>query len=183
MLYSRTLLFIYSIYESLTSANPKLPLHPSPKPLPWQQAVCSLCLYVSGFIDRLINTSLNKNTSAGHNTWHIFEAQTALSGVKRHSVNSGGMKVWMTEWAFHCCGEDSFQWDGLQNSQRRDFPGGAAVKNPPAHAGDTVQALVREDPTCRGATKPMRHNYWACALEPASHNCEPVHHNYWSSCT
>ena len=22
-----------------------------------------------------------------------------------------------------------------------------------------VQSLVREDPTCRGATKPMRHNY------------------------
>ena len=27
--------------------------------------------------------------------------------------------------------------------------------------GTQVQALVREDPTCRGATKPMRHNYWA----------------------
>ena len=36
-----------------------------------------------------------------------------------------------------------------------------------------VRALVWEDPTCRGATKPMRHNYWACALEPTSHN-------YWS---
>ena len=31
--------------------------------------------------------------------------------------------------------------------------------------GTWVQALVREDPTCRGATKPVRHNYWACALE------------------
>ena len=39
--------------------------------------------------------------------------------------------------------------------------------------GTWVQALVREDPTCRRATKPMRHNYWACALEPASHN-------YWA---
>ena len=39
--------------------------------------------------------------------------------------------------------------------------------------GTWVRALVREDPTCRRATKPMRHNYWACALEPASHN-------YWS---
>ena len=39
-----------------------------------------------------------------------------------------------------------------------DFPGGAVVKNPPANAG-LVQALVRKDPTCRGATKPMRHNY------------------------
>ena len=34
--------------------------------------------------------------------------------------------------------------------------------------GTRVQALVREDPTCHGATKPVRHNYWACALEPAS---------------
>ena len=37
--------------------------------------------------------------------------------------------------------------------------------------GTRVWALVREDPTCHGATKPV-HNYWACALEPAS--C-----NYW----
>ena len=29
--------------------------------------------------------------------------------------------------------------------------------------GKQVQALVREDPTCRRATKPVRHNYWACA--------------------
>ena len=29
-----------------------------------------------------------------------------------------------------------------------------------------VWSLVWEDPTCRKATKPMRHNYWACALEP-----------------
>ena len=41
--------------------------------------------------------------------------------------------------------------------------------------GTRVQALVREDPTCRGANKNMRHNYWACALEPACHS-------YWA-CT
>ena len=39
--------------------------------------------------------------------------------------------------------------------------------------GTRVRALVWEDPTCRGATKPVRHNYWAWALEPASHN-------YWA---
>ena len=39
--------------------------------------------------------------------------------------------------------------------------------------GAWVQALVWEDPTCRRATKPMRHNYWACAPEPASHS-------YWA---
>ena len=36
--------------------------------------------------------------------------------------------------------------------------------------GTGVRALVQEDPTHRRATKPVRHNYWACALEPASHN-------------
>ena len=39
--------------------------------------------------------------------------------------------------------------------------------------GTRVWALVQEDPTCRGAAKPMRHNDWACALEPVSHN-------YWA---
>ena len=28
--------------------------------------------------------------------------------------------------------------------------------------GAQIWSLVREDPTCRGATKPVRHNYWAC---------------------
>ena len=39
--------------------------------------------------------------------------------------------------------------------------------------GTWVWALVREDPTGRGANKPVCHNYWACALEPACHN-------YWA---
>ena len=39
--------------------------------------------------------------------------------------------------------------------------------------GTQVWALVREDPTCHGATKPVRHNYQACALEPTSHNYWP----------
>ena len=36
-----------------------------------------------------------------------------------------------------------------------------------------VRALVQEDPTCHGATKPMYHNYWARALESPSRN-------YWA---
>ena len=42
--------------------------------------------------------------------------------------------------------------------------------------GTRVRALIWEDPTCRGATKPVHHNYWACTLEPTNHNywaCEP----------
>ena len=51
--------------------------------------------------------------------------------------------------------------------------------------GTRVRALVWEDPTCRGATKPVRHNYRACALEPVHHNywacaLEPPSHNYWA---
>ena len=54
-----------------------------------------------------------------------------------------------------------------------DFPGDAVGKNPPANAGDMGWSLAQEDPTCRRATKPMHHNYWACTLEPVSHN-------YWA---
>ena len=50
------------------------------------------------------------------------------------------------------------------------FPGGAVGENLPANAGARVRGLGREDPTCHGATKPMHHNYWACALEPTSHS-------------
>ena len=39
--------------------------------------------------------------------------------------------------------------------------------------GTRVWALVWEDPTCRGAPKPVHHNYWACALEPGRRN-------YWA---
>ena len=52
--------------------------------------------------------------------------------------------------------------------------------------GTRVRSLVQEDPTRRGATKPMCHNYWACVLEPASHNywspcaLEPARLNYWA---
>ena len=42
----------------------------------------------------------------------------------------------------------------------------------PMH-GTRVRALVQEDPTCCGATKPLCLNYWACALELANRN-------YWA---
>ena len=39
--------------------------------------------------------------------------------------------------------------------------------------GTRVRALVREDSTCHGATKPERHNYWTCTLEPRATATEP----------
>ena len=68
--------------------------------------------------------------------------------------------------------------------------------------GTRVSALTQEDPTCHGATKPVCHNHWACALEPGSCNywahvpqllshvpqllsprttaTEPTYHSYWA---
>ena len=57
--------------------------------------------------------------------------------------------------------------------------------------GTQVRALVREDPTCRGATNPVCHNYWAhvlqllkpARLKPMLHNKrshrneKPTHHD------
>ena len=44
-----------------------------------------------------------------------------------------------------------------------------------------VWPLIWENSTCHRATKPMCHNYWACALEPRSHMSphalEPVVHS------
>ena len=39
--------------------------------------------------------------------------------------------------------------------------------------GTPVRALVQEHLACRRAAKAMHHNYWACTLEPTSHN-------YWA---
>ena len=42
--------------------------------------------------------------------------------------------------------------------------------------GSWVRSLVWKDSICRGATKPMHHNFWACTLEPLLCN-ERSHHN------
>jgi len=50
------------------------------------------------------------------------------------------------------------------------FSDSLVVKNLPADAEDMGSI---SDPTRWGATKPVRHNYWACALEPGDRN-------YWA---
>ena len=75
----------------------------------------------------------------------------------------------------------------IQRDTCRGFPGGAVVKICLPMQGTQVRALVWEDPMCRGATKPVHHNYWACALEPVLYSqratttepvcLEPVLHN------
>ena len=54
------------------------------------------------------------------------------------------------------------------------------MKNPPALQETRVPSLVWEDPTGRGATKPMCYNHGACVLESGSCNfgsCSRVLHS------
>ena len=56
--------------------------------------------------------------------------------------------------------------------QEQGFPNlGPVVKNLPCNARETGSILVREDPMGLEATKSVRHNYWASALELTSQNC------------
>ena len=50
------------------------------------------------------------------------------------------------------------------------FPGGSALRNLSANAGDTGSVLDPEDPMCHRAARPIHHNYSACALEPGRYN-------------
>ena len=45
-----------------------------------------------------------------------------------------------------------------KKKKKQGFPGGAVVESL-LMQGTRVRALVWEDPTCRGATGPMSHNY------------------------
>ena len=56
------------------------------------------------------------------------------------------------------------------------FPSGSVLKKKKIHLPmqeTGVRFLIWEEPTRHGATKLMSHNYWACTLEPRSHN-------YWT---
>ena len=67
-----------------------------------------------------------------------------------HGINILKGKVWNETHSF------------LKNKSRASLvPQWLRVRLPVR--GTRVRALVWEDSTCRGATKPVRHNYWACA--------------------
>lgn len=87
----------------------------------------------------------------------------------------------------------SFFWNNVsnsieteQNKTKRGFLDGSVVKNLPANVGNRASIPGQEDPTIRGATKPVRNNKrWACALEPRIHNkgnasIEKAVHKNWT---
>ena len=143
--------------------NPNLSIHLTPSFLPWCPYVCSLrlCLYFclanrficTIFLGSTYGTFNNKGRTAPLKKvlkffklllLFYFTSDTHLLLKKKDNKN-GWRASLVAQWL------------------RARLP----------MQGTWVRALVREDPTCRGATKPMCHNYWACALEPACHN-------YWA---
>ena len=59
----------------------------------------------------------------------------------------------------------------MSRTRASGFPGGLVIKNRLAMWGKPVRFLVWEDPTSRGATRPLGYNYWAFTLEPTYSNC------------
>ena len=54
------------------------------------------------------------------------------------------------------------------------FSGGQWLGIRLAIQGTLVESLVREDPTCHGATKTVHHNICACAQSPQATATEPM---------
>ena len=61
----------------------------------------------------------------------------------------------------------------IENNSHGDIPGGPMAKNPPSNARDMGLIPGWGRFTCLRATKPLYHNYWACAQELGSPN-------YWA---
>ena len=63
----------------------------------------------------------------------------------------------------------NWEWDGKTSLKLMTAQTSPVVQLLRIHLlmqGTQVRSLAGEDPTCLRATKPMRHNYPACALGP-----------------
>ena len=73
------------------------------------------------------------------------------------------------KWTTQLCPQvEETKKDFIERGNQGAFPGGPVVRFHLAVQGTRVQALVWEDPTCHGATNPVRHNCWAHVLNPAN---------------
>ena len=150
----------------------------------------SSCLWVS--VSSLVDsTSLIGPLNGQWN--HTYKAFRVIPGTKQELKNVHSY-YYNSNFNPSLYPTFSLQMEEFKISER-GFPGGAVVKNCLPMEGTWVWDMVWEEPTCRGATKPVRHNYWACALEPVSHNywarepqllkpvcLEPMLHNRRSHC-
>jgi len=97
----------------------------------------------------------------GQTAWLFFWFSLSLfwnnSGKSFNHMEQECNTSWTLIW-----NSTKVQWGS--KSKVEGFPSGSVVRNLPARAWDT--GSIREDPTCHTVTEPVRHNYWACALEP-----------------
>ena len=127
-------------------------------------------------VDLLINCLLNKTSEQ--------KGRDYLSSKwYRNSVycNSWGISISWTV-GFDLFERHSLRWVGLNsiNGYRYKPSLGASLVAQWLRIclpmqGTRVRALVWADPTCRGATGPVSHNYWACA----SGACAPQQERLW----
>ena len=71
--------------------------------------------------------------------------------------------------------DSSSQKSTLNKEQCRAFLVARWSRIPPPMQETQVWFLVWEDPTCSRVTKPVCHNYWACAPESRSRSCWSSH--------
>ena len=114
----------------------------------WCQCICNI-----------YNSNLDKTSVIKSKFWVRVKAKHS-EGRMLHSgldLNPGSSLTSVSSWATYLtslsCQENRLGASLVAQWLRVCLP----------MKGTRVQALVWEDPTCRGATKPVSHNYWACA--------------------
>ena len=98
---------------------------------------------------------------------HLFLSVEVSDGFLTTPLTFAAVQQWAAPRASNVfiTGEFSLkaQWPG--------FPGGTVVKNPPANAGDTGSSHGPGRSHRLWSNWAHVDNYWACTLEPVSHNC------------
>ena len=102
------------------------------------------------------------------------------NGVREGSLykemaTHSSLLAWKIPWTEEPSGLQSMGSQSDMTEQlNTHFPGGLVIKNLPDSEGDTDLIPGPGGSHLLGATRILRHNYWACAREPKSGN-------YWSA--
>ena len=90
---------------------------------------------------------------APDNTWRITTVDASYQPSKESHPHPGAEHLAGVVWPSH----DHHCWASLVAEKWR-------IHLPVQ--GTQVWPLVQDDPTCHGATQPVSHSYWGCALAP-----------------
>ena len=95
--------------------------------------------------------------------WTYLQGRNKDADVENKLVNTEGEGESGREQHWHI-------YTATCETESRSFPGGSAGKNLLADAGDSGFIPDPGRPHLLLSTRPERHNYWACVLEPGSHS-------------